>query len=296
MKKFNTLIAMSLILVATAGYGLSAHAAKFSVDFYELTGDVSDGTNFFDDYTFAGRGLFEILDVGVAPDGLVLFGDPEFLSFVLNITVSTGDSSNFVLGVHDFRIGSDREMGLMFYDLPYPAFPVTPQRFDNPEFSFLNVRTICSPVCVGDPVLGREQKEFVALIDDDSYEKVYLEDGTVTSLSSIFFEPFTPFGGDWKYRKGKKVGGTGTEVKGVYVIYLDTDGDGVPDGDDIDDDGDGWSDFDDNCPTAANPFQEDGDADAVGDACDNCPTKINPDQIDSNNDGIGDACTPGGCG
>jgi hypothetical protein len=84
---------------------------------------------------------------------------------------------------------------------------------------------------------------------------------------------------------------------------LDTDGDGIPDGDD-------------NCPTAANPDQADNDGDGIGDACDstpngpdndgdgvpdstdNCPTVSNPNQADTDGDGVGDACdsTPTGPG
>ena len=67
-------------------------------------------------------------------------------------------------------------------------------------------------------------------------------------------------------------------------------------------DGDGIPDATDNCPSEANPNQEDVDGNGDGDACqdsdgdgisdgkDNCPTEANPNQEDANNNGIGDAC------
>lgn len=54
----------------------------------------------------------------------------------------------------------------------------------------------------------------------------------------------------------------------------DLDGDGVPDGLD-------------NCPSIANPTQEDTDLDTIGDACDNCVDVQNPSQADSDGDGHG---------
>ncbi|MEC8022639.1 MAG: putative metal-binding motif-containing protein, partial [Myxococcota bacterium] len=50
--------------------------------------------------------------------------------------------------------------------------------------------------------------------------------------------------------------------------YPDTDADGTADCLDTDDDNDGIVDALDNCPTVANPFQENNDSDFLGNACD----------------------------
>ncbi len=55
-------------------------------------------------------------------------------------------------------------------------------------------------------------------------------------------------------------------------------------------DGDGTCDELDNCPSEANPGQEDSDGDGVGDACDNCLAIVNADQADADSDGSGDVC------
>lgn len=88
-------------------------------------------------------------------------------------------------------------------------------------------------------------------------------------------------------------------------IYLDIDGDGVPECFDLskDKDGDGVVNEQDNCPDLFNPGQEDKDVDGFGDICDadidgdgklneqdNCQYEYNPQQEDFDKDEIGDIC------
>lgn len=92
-----------------------------------------------------------------------------------------------------------------------------------------------------------------------------------------------------------------TPDQGRPPPLLDSDGDGVPDVQDVcpeifdpyqvDQDGDGLGEACDPCPRAPNPVAEvDTDDDGVWDACDNCPESANPGQVDGDEDGIGDAC------
>jgi hypothetical protein len=58
----------------------------------------------------------------------------------------------------------------------------------------------------------------------------------------------------------------------------------------VDTDHDGIPDCMDNCPTIANPGQENKDGDKFGDVCDPCP--IDPNNTDTDGDGVGDVCDP----
>ncbi|MBC8029182.1 MAG: thrombospondin type 3 repeat-containing protein [Pyrinomonadaceae bacterium] len=103
-------------------------------------------------------------------------------------------------------------------------------------------------------------------------------------------------------------GGTGDVVDGTGPVTFtpwQTSSGGACVGPDADNDG--ITDSADNCPTVANPGQEDADNDDIGDACDtcndvdgdgvcgnvdNCPTVPNPTQTDTDGDNIGNACDP----
>jgi len=126
-------------------------------------------------------------------------------------------------------------------------------------------------------------------------------DGQINAGAMYFDGPGTA-GNGTLVRLGLDIGASGlvtfgwakgayTSVAGVHAVTTvtaqiainqdcplpDSDGDGVPDVDDI-------------CPFAYDPGQEDADNDGAGDACDNCPLTANPYQTDSDGDGQGDAC------
>ncbi len=97
-------------LICLVAVAPTTQAALFSITFHEQTGDIGqNGHNFFDDYTFVGSGIFEIADIAVTPDNLVMFSDPEFLSLEASLSLSTGDSSTFTLGIDDFEEGTTND-------------------------------------------------------------------------------------------------------------------------------------------------------------------------------------------
>ena len=85
--------------------------------------------------------------------------------------------------------------------------------------------------------------------------------------------------------------------------WADTDADGIGNNADPSDDGDAVADASDNCPTMANDDQLDFDTDGSGDVCDadddndgvadvtdTCHWLVNLNQLDSDGDGFGDMC------
>ncbi len=97
------------------------------------------------------------------------------------------------------------------------------------------------------------------------------------------------------------------DLRDDNVVFAATYGRGIFSGEfkldpNGDADGDGVLNGVDNCPTTANPNQEDVDNNDIGDVCqdtdgdgvldidDNCPETSNPDQADADNNNIGDVC------
>ncbi|MGI9317173.1 MAG: VPLPA-CTERM sorting domain-containing protein, partial [bacterium] len=204
------------IFCASFAIGFSSpqpvNAGSFSISFYEET--TQPGSNFFTDYTLVGVGLFEIASSAVTPDNLVMFSAPEFLSFEVSLSLSTGDSSTFTLGIDDFEEGDTRERGLLFDGSGAPL------RFDRPNTVASNARSMCEPVC--EIALGA--RATLSLLDADTYEGVYLEDGSITTRSNVLGglppgTPFTPFAGAWTYAKGTSYdGGSGSGTGGLYKL------------------------------------------------------------------------------
>jgi hypothetical protein len=96
----------------------------------------------------------------------------------------------------------------------------------------------------------------------------------------------------------------GANIDGVSLVAcdsaeicngIDDDGDLLVDEDGLgeDSDADGVHNLCDNCPTVANPDQQNSDGDGVGDACDPCPTDSNNQNVDDDSDGA--ACELDNC-
>ena len=163
------------------------------------------------DYILVGGGTFSIVDSAVTPNNLVMFSDAEFLSFDVSLTLSTGDSSTYTLGIDDFQEGDAFEMGILFDAVGNPF------RFELPGYFTSNFDTMCEPLACYD--YDRSYYAWLALHDNDAFEKVYLSDGTIDQLSNLSpGTPYTPLAGDWSYRRGVNIGGSGIQKIGIYEI------------------------------------------------------------------------------
>ncbi|HEB99078.1 MAG TPA: hypothetical protein ENJ05_06200 [Thiotrichales bacterium] len=166
-------------------------AATYSITFYE---QISAGNNLFSNYQVSGSAIFEIDDAAIAPNNLVLFSSPDFVSFdaILN---TTAGNARFTLGVDDFPPLGDGtgannlEQGILFDASGEPL------RFDTPSTTAGNGAQICDPSCDVPVYL----KDWLILYDDDLFNRVFLSDGTITTLNDAINNgaSYTRLGGEW---------------------------------------------------------------------------------------------------
>ena len=207
------LIGVALAFV-TSIFSLQVSAANYTITFFELIGDLTDGNNLYDDYQVSGTGTFEINDAAIGPDSLVLFSDSSnFLAFHADLTTTLGNGQ-FTLGLDDFPPADNMplntdEQGILFDASGQPL------RFDNPDTSSSNTAAICDPGC-DQSVLNLAQ---LTLWDDDNFDRVFLDDGTITTsivaITNGF--AFTPFNGNWDLKQLGSVIIT-DHLKSFYLI------------------------------------------------------------------------------
>ena len=190
MKKSHLLsIALACVHLVIS---IPASAALYSITFYEKD---SVGSNLFDNYIISGTGSFEINDDAISPNSLVLFSDSNFLAFDATIAATTG-SAQFTLGIDDFPPSDGNPtghgQGILFDASGQPL------RFDNPNTTFSNTAQICDPTCDTSVLL----KAGLVLIDDNSFDTVFLDDGTLKTraLAISDGDAFTPLGGEWNFK------------------------------------------------------------------------------------------------
>jgi len=199
MKKARLLGAIVGSIFFFFSVSIPVSAATYSITFYEkLSGPVDNLFN-TDHYVVSGTGSFEINDEAVTADNLVLFSDSSnFLSFDVTITSTIG-SAQFTLGIDDFPPHGDgtgtgaetHEQGILFDASGQPL------RFDNPATTFGNTAQICDPTC-DTPVTS---KAGLVLLDDNGFDTVFLNDGTLTTLNiaTLNGDAFTALNGAWGF-------------------------------------------------------------------------------------------------
>jgi len=178
---------------------INTNAATYSITFYEFTGSGIGGLNINDDYTVAGAATFEIKDTAVGPNNLVLFSDSaNFLAFDATMTTTLG-GAQFTLGIDDFPPKGDgtdsntHEQGILF------DASGNPLRFDVPTLSYGNGAQICDPDCFATGGILNQSR--LTLWDDNSFDTVFLNDGTITNSTTAIVngDAFTPFNGAWQF-------------------------------------------------------------------------------------------------
>jgi hypothetical protein len=207
MKKCHLVLTLCTGMLALSMLS-TAQAATYSITFFENTNSLANN-NLFDDYTDVGGGPFAIANSAVTPDNLVMFSDPDFLSFEASLSLSTGDSSTFTLDIDDFLEGNTHERGILFDGSGNPF------RFDDPSQSVWTGGSMCDPSCS----LSSFATTVLTLVDLNSFETVVLANGDFAALSNLApGTPYTPLGGTWNYLKGSSIGGSSTTVSGVYAL------------------------------------------------------------------------------
>jgi hypothetical protein len=186
---------------------------SYSITFYERTGFAS--TNLFTDYVKSGTATFEINDAAVSPNNLVLFSDADFQAFDAIMTTTIGDGQ-FTLGSDDFpprEVGPQRgrhEQGILFDTSGQPL------RFDTPATSGGNTADICDPSC------GELNRAELTFWDEDTFDRVFLDDGTILTLDQALAngDAFTPLNGRWIFNPHNSIDQTNSNS--YYLINAES--------------------------------------------------------------------------
>lgn len=197
-----------LFLAPALFFSMLAQGATYSLTYYELTGDPATPNNFFTDFRVSGSAVFSIDDAAVTPGNLVRFDDSEFLAFDASLSTTIG-GGQLTLGIDDFppRASGTSPQGILFDGAGLPL------RFDTPTTIAGNGARICDPSCT----FGIQFRATLRMWDDNNFEVVYLDDGTITTATQAMNEgePFTPLNGRWDFSPL----GTISAIPGAHSYY-----------------------------------------------------------------------------